>query len=254
VEETGAARAIVRSELTQLVNELGIEGGPRVSRVDTLFNLLRGANNPSTDPERIEGQLRQLQEEFGLTRDQVNTIEEEQNLTDFITLVDYVNSLKQSWDAQRQFFDRSSTVEPFLGTQLVLVSRALAVVAESVQETYFAMDSVFLGAAERQTTELTFTSSPPLFVAELLEWVDRVASEEGPQLIQDGGKAGVVALYPTINTLRTLVRDAMIPPQDPARFPEGYRTARVQRALNELAVHLDETADLARQFVPLADR
>lgn len=254
VEETGAARSIVRSELTQLVNELGVEGGPRVSRVDTLFDLLRGANNPSPDPEQIQGQLRQLQEEFGLTRDQVNTIEEEQNLTDFITLVDYVNSLKQSWDAQRRFFDRSSTAEPFLGTQLVLVSRALAVVAESVQEAYFAMDSVFLGAAERQTTELTFSNSPPLFVAELLEWVDRVASEEGPQLIQDGGKAGVIALYPTINTLRTLVRDSMIPPQDPARFPESYRTARVQRTLNEMASHLDETADLAGQFVPPADR
>lgn len=248
-QEVEASRAIIRTELTELVNELGVEGGPRVSRVDSLFELLRGPADTPADPELVRGQLRQMRRTFGLERDRVNTIEEEQNLTDFITLVDYINSLWQSWDAQRRFFDRSGTVQPFLGTQLVLVSRALAVVVESVQEVYFSLDSVFLGSAERQTIALTTPGNPSIFVGELLAWVERFASEEGPRLIQDGGKAGVRALFPTIDRLITLVQAAHIPPQDPNPLPAGYRTARVQRSVAELATYLETTGRLAREFL-----
>jgi hypothetical protein len=249
-QETEASRAIVRSEFTELVNELGIEGGPRVHRVDSLFDQLRGSNNTSFDPEQVQGQLRALREEFGLERNRVNTIEEEQDLTDFLTLVDYINSLFQSWTSQRPFFDRSSTVEPFLGTQLVLVSRQLAVVAESVREVYYAMDSVFLGGAERQTIELVFTNPkrPSLFVSELLMWVERFAAEEGTLLIRDAGKAGVKAFFPTVERLFEAVRDSRIPPQDANRLPAAYRTARVQRSLAELETHLKRLADLANKF------
>jgi hypothetical protein len=247
-QNTDADRAITRSDLTELVNELGIEGGPRVLRVDSLFDHLRGADT-TFDPEQVQGQLRQLRDDFGLTRDRVTTIEEEQNLTDFITLVDYVNSLFLSWKSQRAFFDRSGTTVPFLGTQLVLVSRELSVVSESVQDAYYALDSVFIGASERQTIPLTFTDGrPPIFVGELLAWADRFATEEGPRLIQDAGKFGVRAFFPTIDTLRLLVRGALVPPQDPFGVPAGYRTARVQRALQELAGHLDDVAALARPF------
>ncbi|HEU0177012.1 MAG TPA: hypothetical protein VFV58_22345 [Blastocatellia bacterium] len=250
-QETEASRAIVRSEFTELVNELGIEGGPRVHRVDSLFEQLRGPNSTSFDPEQVQGQLRAMREKFGLERKRVNTIEEEQDLTDFLTMVDYVNSLFQSWTSQRQFFDRSSTVEPFLGTQLVLVSRQLAVVAESVHEVYYAMDSVFLGGAERQTIELVFTNPkrPSLFVSELLMWVERFATEEGTLLIRDAGKAGVKAFFPTIDRLFEAARDSRIPPQDPNRLPAAYSVARVQRSLAELETHLKRLADLARKFL-----
>ncbi len=251
LQETAASRAIVRSEFTELVNELGIEGGPRVHRVDSLFEQLRGPNNTPFDPEQIQGQLRAMRDEFGLVRNRVNTIEEEQDLTDFLTLVDYVNSLFQSWTSQRQFFDRSSTVEPFLGTQLVLVSRQLNVVAESVHEAYNAMNSVFLGESERQTIELVFTNPkrPSLFVSELLMWVERFATEEGTLLIRDAGKAGVKAFFPTITRLFDAVRDSRIPPQDQNRLPAAYRTARVQRSLAELETHLKRLADLAGKFL-----
>lgn len=249
-QEVEASRAIVRSELTELVNELGVEGGPRVHRVNALFRQLRGTNNTDFDPERVGGQLQRMRENLGLTRDNVNTIEEEQDLTDFITLVDYIGSLQQSWDNQRRFFDRRNTAEPYLGTHLVLLSRALAVVAESVREVYNAMDSVFLRAAERQTIELRFTSEAPIFVSELLAWVDRFASEEAPLLIQDAGKAGVQAFSPTVEQLTGLVRGSLIPPQDGYRLPAAYRTGRVQRALQELATHLQRTADLARDLQP----
>src|SRR5262249_33828236 len=64
--------------------------------------------------------------------------------------------LKQSWNGYRSFFSRSAAVQPYLGTQLVLLSRALTAAGEAVQDVYFTMDSVFLGPAERQTIELDF--------------------------------------------------------------------------------------------------
>src|SRR5262249_7635832 len=122
-----------------------------------LFLLLIGPGNP-TDPEHVRGRLGDLQNRFGLKRQFVTTIEDEQNLTNYLILVDYVTGLNQSWNAQRGFFSRNGTTgEPFFGTQLVLLSRALDVVAQSVRDAYFTLDSVFLGAAERQTIPLTFS-------------------------------------------------------------------------------------------------
>jgi len=250
-QNTEAIRAIVRSGLTELVNELGIEGGPRVLRVDDLFRQLSGYTNSlqfNPNPEQVKGQLAQLAAVFGLKRNQVNTIDEEQNLTNFLIIVDYTLGLQQSWLTQRGFFTRGSGSEPFLGTQLVLVERSLAVIAESVREAYMAMDSVFLGREERQVVELAFPGEPSLFVAELLGWIDQVASNEGPQLIKDGGKQGVISFQPTIERLAQLAAGALIPPQNPADLPAGYRTARVQRALQELADHLDEASRLVQQI------
>src|SRR6202011_6104735 len=42
VEDMEATRALVRTELTDLVRELGKVGGPRIQRVDSLFTLLLG--------------------------------------------------------------------------------------------------------------------------------------------------------------------------------------------------------------------
>ena len=190
---------------------------------------------------------------FGMERGRVETIEDEQDLTNFIILVDYITGLWQTWIAQRPYFNRLANpiYQPYFGTQLVLVSRALAVVGEAVDEVNFTMDSVFLGPAERQTLQLNYCTDPvigtpppainipyypvvpssaqntallqgtvvpqpgqplkfqflpftsPMFIAELLDWINRVATEEGPRLIQDSGKDGVVALNPTIDNLRT---------------------------------------------------
>ncbi len=252
-----AIRAIVRSGVTELINEFGIEGGPRVPRVDDLFRQLVGTA-VQTDPENVGGQLKQLSDYFGLLRVQVNTIDEEQNLTNFLIIVDYLLGLQQSWLTQRNSFTRGTNSKPFLGTQLVLVERSLAVVAESVQEVYMTLDSVFVGKEERQVVELTF---PPyqagedgssLFVSELLGWIDQVASNEGPQLIKDGGKQGVISFKDTISRLAFLASQALLSPQAVTatgpNLPKGYRTARVQNALAELAAHLQETSNLINPF------
>jgi hypothetical protein len=281
-DDIEAIRAIVRSEMTQLVMELGVVGGPRVQRVDELFRYLLGPT-PSSDPEQVSGHLQELGERLGMQRERVNSVEDEQNYTNYLILIDYIYTLQVSWDNQRKFFDRMGSAEPFLGTQLVLVSQALTAVAEGVQQVYFTMDSVFLTSAERQTLTLNFAGgglgilqvpgdedamqvgnmftfdryAAPMTIAELLDWVDRVASEEAPRLIQDSGKDGVIAFFPTINKLRKLVHGSLLfdkGVQDPRRqpLPTAYSTARVQRALEELASQLDDTARLAGQIVAQA--
>src|SRR5579872_6682803 len=154
---------------------------------------------------------------FGLERKYVTTVDDEQNLTNYLILVDYLIGLKKSWDYDKKFFVRTILGEterqPFFGTQLVLMSRALEVVAQGVQDAYYTMDSVFIGDPERQTAQLVFAGSAlqklgipkvelletrsggkvpfafpddtsGLFIAELLDWVYRSASEELPGLLQ----------------------------------------------------------------------
>ena len=76
------------------------------------------------------------------------------------------------------------------------------------------MNSVFLGPAERQVTKLEFAGTDfqgnpiegqTVFVGELLDWVQRFAAEEGPRLLREGGKEGVIqAFQPTIARLINL--------------------------------------------------
>ena len=312
-QDLEALRAVIRSQMTELVNELGVAGGPRVPRVEQLFLLLLGPElDALPDPDRVGGHLERLRREFGFRSaplfvdergnavdayvidesdgrfvglgrdgervaiargpggmpvvteegDLANTVEEEQNLTNFRILADYLTGVRVSWIANRRFFARPAK-QPFFGTHLVLLSRQLSVVAESVDEVRFAMDSVFIGPAERQTLEIVIAGGiviagdeevanagqaalVPMFIEELLSWVEKFASEEGPSLIVDGGKFAVHdAFLPVAARLRDLVTGA-IEPDNHDELPRGYRTLRVRRALEELAGQLDELVRLAR--------
>jgi hypothetical protein len=254
VEDVEAIRAIVKSSLTELVAELGREGGPRVARVDELFLQLFGTDDLDDldDTEDLDGQLGLLRERFGLERKFVNTIDEEQNLTNYLIIADNTISLRFTWEQQKKFFDLDAT-DVFLGTQSVLLSRALAVVAESVEETYFVMDSVFLGSAERQVTELHFDDEDlsAIFLGDLLSWVELFAINEGPRLIRDGGKDGVIeAFSKTADKLFRLVEATaeLSDDEDDTTLPASFHTARVSRALGELRDQLKNVTDLAEQI------
>lgn len=249
-----AMRSIVRPELTGLVTEFSQPGGPRVQRVDNLFKLLIGAHPNYRDPEFTKGHLGQLADRLGLQRKWINTVADEQNLTNFLIMVDYVNSLFQTWDAQKRFFTRGGQAEPFLGTQLVLLSQALESVADSVNSAFDAMDSVLIGDAERQTVELRFFGESFLTVSELMGWIQDFSQQEGPQLLQDGGKDGVVAFRNTINRLHYLMfLTVHLSKSGQGGLIHGFRTFRVLRALQELKQFLGLTqteADRIRRREP----
>jgi hypothetical protein len=267
-EDIAALRATVRSQFTDLVYELGLLGGPRISRVTQLFFLLLGQTfsqdpkNPNTpkvetDPDKLSrsGSLGNLRDEFGfrLSDDLVNTVADEQNVTNFRIVSDYLTSLAQSWLNNLQFFGLK-TDTPFFATQLVLLSRQLSVVAESVNEVRFTLDSVFIGPAERQTLQIDFGKDvsgnpiPPMFLEDLLSWIDSFASEEGPRLIQDGGKFAVQQSFAPIATqLQQLVQKLPTPPLQP-NIPPGFGTTRVQNSRNDLASVLQQLVDLASKI------
>ena len=269
-EEVAALKATIRSQFTDLVNELGLYGGPRISRISQLFFLLLGQQLPQsaslvpaflrgtplppplqgplqTDPDQISGSLGNLRSDcgFGQADDQVNTVEDEQDVTNFRIVTDYVTSLAQSWLNNLQFFGLQ-TATPFFGTQLVLLSRQLSVIAESVNEVRFTLDSVFIGPAERQTLEIQFPSGdPPMFIEDLLTWVETFASQEGPRLIQEGGKSGVGQSFKPIGEQLQILVAGAENPTNISSLPRGYRTKRVQRSLEELADQLQELVNLA---------
>jgi hypothetical protein len=252
-EDLDSVRNMVKSLFTELVNDFGIEGGPRIPRVDQLFRILLGSPTP-TNAERAGGELGILRERFGLKRGFVTTIEDEQNLTNYMIVVDYLIGLSNSWTTEKSYFAHSGTnVQPFFGTQLVLLSRSLDVVAQSVKDVQFAMDSVFLGAAERQTILLDFSSigaESSLFIAELLDWVESAATDELPAQLQDSGKDAIATMKHVVGDLHRFVRASLAPPQPSKGLPPGYRTPRVQRALRLLADSLKETYRLAEQIKP----
>ncbi len=247
VEDGDSIRAIIRNHWIELVAELGQVGGPRLDRVQTYFDALIGLGLGG-NPESVGGLLGTMRERFGFARKQVNTIDEEQNLTNYLILVDHTISLHRSWNTLKHFFDRVGD-DVFLGTQLVLISRSLAVLAESVQESYFSMDSVYVGSAERQTITLKLDDKTRLTVAELLGWVERFALEEGPRLIREGGKDGVEAFKPTLEKLEYLVgRGADIASAQADNPTAGFHTKRVQFALREVHLGVKNSLALVRQL------
>jgi hypothetical protein len=237
---TQAARAIVRSELTSLVSELGMEGGPRFVRVDGLFDLLLKKDIPEDGITIKGGHIGYLTEKYGLKDSLINTLEEESNFSNFIIFQDYVSSLQDSWTRFKDVFKDKD-----LGTNLVLLSRALSVTAEAVAEVHAAMDSVFVGPAERQVAAFPDGSDHSILVDDLLSWVLTFASDEAPSLVREGGKRGISAIVPTAQQLADLVRgflDAI--PTDPL-LPEGLRHPRVVHPLQELRSYLERVHDLA---------
>jgi hypothetical protein len=259
-EDVEALRAVVRSQMNELVGELPYVGGPRVPRVTRYFNLLLGetlgtTSIVETDPDLVKGTVGNLRDVFGVAtlvgthpNPLINTIDDEQNTTNFRVLSDYLTSLAQSWVSNLPYFGLL-TKTPFFGTQLVLISRQLSVTAELVDELRFALDSVFIGPSERQTLEIVFpTGDQPLFLEDLLVWVQSLASDEGPAVIQSGGKFGVYQIYEVVEQLRVLITGAASP-VNVAEIPPAYFAPRVTIALQTLAGQLVELGLLLKQVM-----
>lgn len=225
-----AIRGAIRETLVQLVQELCAVGGPRVSRVDAAFKRLTGAASVASGVRTLTGEIKQLQDRFSLERRYVNTADDEQNLTNFLVLVDYLQSLFASWSSERSFFLWLQQPKPApiskkqmmklaedLGC-LVKLSQALDSLAASVQEAYDAMDSVFFGPAERQAKQIAGSS---ISVEDLLGWIESFATAEGPQLLQDRSQH-IVGFKTAIQKLEDLVRTASAVGTDAARSSDQH--------------------------------
>lgn len=257
LDDMEAYRVIVRNSVQSLVDEMGLPGGPRVAMVDSYFAGLVGRGD--TSPDKVTGQLGALRDRFGLTDDNVNTIEEEGRRTAFWTLVDLVRDLRSAWRGQRKRFTGTEG-SGFLGTELIHVSRLMDAAADQVEELEGVLDSVLIGAHERQTIPLDDKTN--LTLDGLLSWLSTFLHDEGRRLAQDAGRDGIVsALAPTAvalaDTFKRFLADPILPVEQrdddccpvrylPAscchRWPPGMYAARVQVAVASLCRLLMELA------------
>jgi hypothetical protein len=170
-EYVKALREMAKSQISEIVKQFGMVP-PSILRVNTYFRILLGHTNfrfsekpaVEADPDQIGGTLGDIRRIYGIffmrngkNNQFSNSIEDEQDITNFRMISDHMTSLLLTWLGNGRFFELSPTSIPvFLGTQLVLLSRQLNVIAETVNEVRFALDSVFIGPNERQTLLLVF--------------------------------------------------------------------------------------------------
>jgi hypothetical protein len=220
-------------------------------------------------PDFVLGSLGDLRDELGLFETigptYVNTISDEQNVTNFRIVVDYANSLLNAWTTSIQYF--AGTSSPFLGTQLVLISRQLGVISEVVDEVRFVLDSVFVGPAQRETQMLVFQSiagAPPairhlapIAIEDLLVWIQKFVGPEAQDVIQNGGKLGLGEDFCTmILQLCSQAYGLYLFAQDPALAGPAIATGRVLHSLYKLAAQLGDlyTAAAAVSVTYIAPR
>ena len=258
-EYVRALREMARSQMTEIIKELGVVGVPSILRINTYFKILLGqdisklpAAGVQLEPDEIGGTLGDIRQEYGIYFEGNpfnNSVEDEQDITNFRVISDYMTSLSQSWIANRKFFEIESRQPAFFGTQLVLISRQFNVIAETVNEVRFALDSVFIGPNERQTLLLKFPNRskfPSMYLEDVLDEVDSFVSNEGPRLLRDGGKISVANnILPVVRDLKDMIKLASS--QKDNDVPKGFRTTRVRRAFEDLYGQLDQLRKLTEQ-------
>jgi hypothetical protein len=292
MEYVTALKQLAASQLSNLGQEIGYLGGPRVMRVHQYFQMLFGGTvnlnlrvsppaisltpppppppptpppylapgapapmvNFFTDPDTILGTLGDIRDVLGLRQiagpgnftSFINTVDDETNVTNFRIVVDYANSLWNGWSNSIPFFVNFRNT-PFLGTQLVIISRQLGVVSEAVDELRFVLDSVFIGPSERQTVVIDFQALghpmfndvPPIFLEDLLAWMQSFVAEEAPAVIQSGGKFGLGEEFcATIWQLSQQTFGTYLYAQSVGAVPPGLNTFRVLTAMQKLADQL----------------
>jgi hypothetical protein len=275
-EYVKALREMAKSQITEIVKQFAVVP-PSVLRVNTYFKILLGVDDTQltfqedarveANPDRITGTLGRLRDVYGIYFEKrhkapaglvdhresrnnpfSNSVEDEQDITNFRVISDYMTSLLQSWIANGRFFLLTLGKAPaFLGTQLILMSRQFNVIVETVNEVRFTLDSVFIGPNERQQLLLQFKDFPSMYLEDVLREIEDFVSDEGPRLIRDGGRIAVSNnLQPVVRTLIGMIREARNP-ANLGRLPDGYKTPRVRNSLDDLRAQLDQLEILAGQ-------
>jgi hypothetical protein len=264
-----ALRDMAKSQIAEIVKQFGVVP-PSILRVNTYFSILLGVDRHQlrpeaipevlTDPDLIGGTLGDIRKIYGIyfRRDHhdnplSNSVEDEQNITNFRVVSDYMTSLLLTWLGNYNYFKLTLGHAPaFLGTQLILISRQFNVVAETVNEVRFALDSVFIGPNERQQLLLVFPGLPghelpSMYLEDVLTEIEGTVSDEGPRLIKEGGRIALRNnVQPVVQTLIDMVEGAHNP-ANILELPDGFRTPRVRRSLDDLRDQLNYLLTLAEQ-------
>jgi hypothetical protein len=249
-EEITASRQLIIDRLTLIAEELGNEGGPRLQRIDDAFDFLLSEKYKRIDDDVLvekedddggPGEIGRLGDLLGLTDDNVNTVIEEQLLTDFQYIRDDVEALKTAFDSFAKVLQKDGNL--WLGIVIARLTRVLGVIVESVHELEDAFDSVLIGEADRQSIQLQHEGGS-LSVDDLLSWIEEFAEAEALQAAQDGGKSGIRAIKPTLENLIDIFGES---PQYQGTVPGGDHQ-RIQLAWAGLSQNLKQAQTLVENI------
>lgn len=189
-------RSLIHAVVDSIVEELSRPGGPTIIRVDRLLAELAGegaiAKSPVINADKFGGLLARLAAIFGMDRAEISSLADERAFTSFVCIVGAVASLCSSWATDRAFLD-PLTGEPYLGTQLVQIEQALAVVGRAVEEARQALDRAEVEPTERELPrrvvldgDQTITTS----IGAVLAWAEEFA-RRGHDRLRHGGQDGI---------------------------------------------------------------
>jgi hypothetical protein len=271
-----ALRALIRAQMTSLIEEFGRFDEPRGDRVNVYFITLKNhlkelgkrarlISTPSTQSRN--------EEVFPVTAD------DEAQVAAFELLNNYVGTLELFW----QLFLRQSPSEQLsdnYSARLSRVSVLLPVIADSNASFMAAMDSIGFSESERRSDAALFTSLgpatnkctvdstksegfrlipndvfnkcvplPDITVNDFNEWVDRFATIEAPSILASSGRFGLDfvtdqadTLFWVIGFVLYFINENLNQEREP--FLEKVLTFdRVKQTLSELVFQLDTLAD-----------
>ncbi|HTC47431.1 MAG TPA: hypothetical protein VK722_08925 [Candidatus Aquilonibacter sp.] len=262
-EYVTALRGMAKSQIMEIIKQFGTVP-PSILRVNTYFRILLDAKGFNfrqpeiqADPDKVGGTLGHIRDIYGIWFQKSgqdnrfsNSVDDEQNITNFRVISDYMTSLLQSWLSNGQFFELSTNMPQFFGTQLILISRQLNVIAETVNEVRFALDSVFIGPNERQTLLLIFADGsdlPAMYLEDVLCEIESSVTDELPRLLKDGGRISINNnLLPVLQTLINMIQSARNPVNIDS-LPDGFSTARVQHSFDDLSDQLEALYTMGQQ-------
>jgi|GEM_PF-1610338 len=258
-------RDLIRGELEELPRLFSGDSSPTPQRIDMTFKLLTGADSasalpPTPDPALFGGQVGILGKRLGMDG-AAQTIEDEEVRTDFRIFASYIWMLQNAWAALRADFDKAGTDS--LGTVLHAVQRQLLTVGIASKEFQLALDHARVGSADRMT--FTLAAVPPITLADLLSWIDEIASPKGLAVIS-AGQDGIAVFAPVVDQLLDLVCNVLKPVMDGGRpylspntegcagcaDPTFLSTERTRSAFNKLALQLTALCREIKRALPAA--
>jgi hypothetical protein len=259
IEHVEALRALIRSQITSLVDEFGRIDEPRKQRVETYLETLKSSVTQFGDVAKLIATSSPY-----MDSEPPVTLSDETQVAGFKLLDKYVKALSSFWKQFRKESKQSSYSERLSRAHIIL-----PVISDSNTSFMAAMDSIGFTASERRseaakfsnladetTISLPFANGssaistftlklPDITVNDFNEWVERFASFEAPSILSASGKFGLDFVLDQADTLFWVIGIVLsqLNPNSKLGLARQLAFERVKQTLGELSTQLDALAN-----------
>jgi hypothetical protein len=230
-DEFEAVRDVIDHKLTELVEALGQDIRPPISRVEAIFSLLIGDERDLKE-ESYLGQLRELIGfgGGGLVDPDDLTRDEDRSSTRYLEIQFYLVGLSSNWGMLRDYFQDQDNPAP-LGSRLDMLGLQLDRLAEVTDDLDIALTADSIDSAEREFLIIQDRgeSIPETSMSELIDWLWDFARTSK----SFDSRKGIEAVKLTAKDIEQLVDSALAKATQPNPVP-GLRNRQVRRALEDI--------------------